>query len=124
MKFKEALPASCPPNHALGGACESAFRLIETAKPLATDFASSAAKKLPKPLKVDDCRWASCSLFATIELLRTKQKVFPKLRKCNFYVEIKIPANAGRHVTENGHIDFWMFTSFDPLAVITKIAAV
>jgi hypothetical protein len=100
------------------------FRLIPTAKPVADDFASSAALKTPKPYSVNDCRWASCSMFTTLKALKKKQSTFPKLRKLTFFVEMAIPSGAGKHISDREHVDFWMFADFDPIKAIKKVAAV
>lgn len=122
MKFRELLPDGCPPNHASEIACPRAFRLISAAKPELKHFLSSAAEKAC-PLAVDPCRWSSCSLYTNLDTLRKKRETFPRLRKMSFFAEINIAANSGKIISENSHIDFWMFASFDPIKAITKVAA-
>src|SRR5271157_4434800 len=123
MKFREALPDGCPPNHASEGAWPQAFRLLAAAKPEPAHFLSSSAAK-PCPSGVDPCRWASCSLYTNLQTLKKKRETFPKLRKMSFFAELNIAANSGKTLNDgNNHLDFWMFDHFDPIKAITKVAA-
>ena len=121
MKFREALPTACPPNHAVETAQPSAFRLISSANPQSSDFDSNAASK-PAPLGCDPCRWASCSLYTNLETLKMKRETFPKLRKMAFYAKLSISENCGKSVVENNHIDFWMSDKFDPVKSVVAVA--
>lgn len=124
MKFRENLPHACPPNHAKNDNFGPAYRLADSAKPVLTDFDSAAAKNEPMHPKADACRWASCSFFTSIDILKKKQKTYPKLKKMGFFIEMTITSDAGRYVAENGHIDLWMYRDFNPLNKITKVASI
>lgn len=121
-KFRETLPDNCPPADAHEGACAQAFRFVATTAPTAADFDSYAAQghQLPDGISVCPCRWASCSLFSDIRTVQKKRKL-KSLKKYRFVVELKIAAKSGRLKESYGHIDFWMYNNFDPLAAILMI---
>ena len=117
--FKETLPPSCPPKDAVKGAYEKAFRLVPANPATEEDFKSHAAKGKNPPPDADLCRWASCSLFT---VKPTAATLLPRLRaKYSFVAILKLVSGCGYMKEENGHIDFWMFKSFDPVAAILAI---
>jgi hypothetical protein len=123
LDFREELPDGCPPEAAHDGGCGTAYRLVPTAKPVPSDFASNAAKKETCPETCDPCRWASCSLFTDLNTIQKKRKTFKKLRKFHFAAEMTIKSGSGLLMQEGSHIDFWMFASFDPIGAIADVKA-
>lgn len=122
MGFRESLPADCPPTHAHEDECARAFRFVLAKSPVVGDFASHAAKQMPLPEGIDvcPCRWASCSLYSDLATVHKKRKI-KSLKKYPFIAELKIAAKSGRLVENSGHIDFWMYDTFDPLAAIVVV---
>jgi hypothetical protein len=70
---------------------------------------------------MDPCRWASCSLFADLDTVAKKRAAFKKLRKYGYAAQIKIASGSGFLLENRGHIDFWMFDTFDPIAAIVQV---
>lgn len=124
MPFREVLPPNdCPPAESHQDGCETAFRFVPTAVPQADDFASHQAKGIPLPEGFDPCRWASCSLYTDLKTVQKKRKL-KGLRDYGFVAELKIAEASGHMVQRaDGHIDFWMFDTFDPLAAIVQVQA-
>lgn len=127
--YKEALPLNCPPVDASPLINQPVLRLVSSAHPTAKDFLSYAA--LGKPLNedsdIDDCCHASCSCFLyNPKLDRGKSfRKLPKLAKRKFVAILNLDTNSGvaqvKHAS--GHVDLWMYASFDPLAAIQKVEA-
>lgn len=122
-KFKETLPANCPPSQAEHLSDQLVIRFVPQ-KPATPDhFMSSAAKGDPRPRSVSPCRWASCSVFeATIKPEKIDGLLkYPKLRSMKFQAFLKINSTAGVCTTaDSGHIDLWMYDSFDPVAAVAR----
>ncbi len=57
MGFWEKLPEQCPPAEAVEEEIELAYRLVFSNPALVDHFKSHAALGVPKPPKVDDCRY-------------------------------------------------------------------
>jgi hypothetical protein len=121
MGFRESLPANCPPIDAHDGACACAFRFVSTPTPVAADFDSYAAQNKPIPtgIGVCPCRWASCSLYADLATVEKKRKL-KSLRKYRFAARLTIREQSGYLKEDSGHIDFWMYDTFDPVAAIVE----
>jgi hypothetical protein len=66
-------------------------------------------------------RWAACSLFESIDIIKKKLVAYKSLRKYKFAACVKLPDQSGYLIEDNGHIDFWMFDSFDPVAAIVHV---
>lgn len=83
------------------------------------DFKSHAAQGKPVPPGVDPCRWASCSLFTVKD---AAIKLLPQIRgKYSFVATLKLATGCGYMKEGNGHIDFWMFEFFHPVAVVVLV---
>lgn len=121
LGFREKLPNGCPPSDATDRECSEAYRLVPSVTPVATDFASNAAKNEKPPPKCDLCKWASCSLYQDMEILRKKRDTFKNLRKFEYVAKLKIKVCSGFTLVANGHIDFWMFDTFDPISAIVHV---
>lgn len=121
MQFKEELPASCPPPQAHNGGYASLVRFVRNMPPVQSDFESHSKLGKQRPPTVPPCKWASCSLFQTRDAALAKFKL-PRLRQLFSGVAIiNIPENSGQSVAKNGHVDFWMFSSFDPLNSVVDV---
>lgn len=120
MGYREKLPANCPPKTAHDGGCEQAFRFLPARNPEPEHFASNQAKGEPAPPGIDECRWASCSLYADMATVQKKRKL-KKLKSYGFVAQLKIAPASGHMVEESKHIDFWMSDMFDPVAAIVLV---
>ncbi|MEO5372190.1 MAG: hypothetical protein H7833_19145 [Magnetococcus sp. DMHC-1] len=121
--FAESLPANCPPQDAVESDERVAFRCVKSSTPTDVDFYSYAKldnlgiEKRGRAKGVTPCRWASCSV-GNIRYIRDMIKKFPRFRK-SYIVKIKLNREAGMiQPSNNGHIDFWMYASFNPLGAI------
>lgn len=84
-------------------------------------FASHAAMGKPVRTGVDECRWASCSLFEGDKRTANMMKV-PFYKRFVARVLLNIPAGSGRSLRgKNGHIDFWAYSDFEFSAVVQKV---
>ena len=54
-------------------------------------------------------------------ILHKKRDTFKKLRTFEYVAKLKIQAGSGFTLIANGHIDFWMFDTFDPLSAIVHV---
>jgi hypothetical protein len=50
-----------------------------------------------------------------------KKRKLKSLKKYNFVAELRIEAKSGRLKEDPGHIDFWMYDTFDPLTAILLV---
>lgn len=121
LNFREALPempanATCPPSDANRPERQTVIRLVAAAPPKSDDFCSYHTLGKPKPIDVDPCRWASCSVFTTKPALAK----LPRIRKrFKFIAELEIDEDSGVvKAGHGGHLDLWMFSDFDPLQAI------
>ena len=121
VKYLEELPPSCPPPDAIDQPLEGAYRIVPTKNPLPKHFSSHAAlDDRDKPPTVDDCLWASCSLFMSreraieIATLPKTRYVTPHLAKMN------IVAGSGRSMLnkKSKHVNFWAYARFDPCGCV------
>lgn len=123
ITFSERLPDSCPPEHAKDEPLEEVYRLVASDNCTDNCFKSNAALGLPKNMhsNVDDCRWASCSLFErdhVNELLKLRglRKRLPYMAK------LSLPAGAGKHIlSRKGHVDFWSYSNFDMASAVISV---
>lgn len=114
--YLEDLPDSCPPATANEPNGLIVYRLVKAADPSITDFYSHCKLGLPKPPTVNACRWSSCSVFASLDVIKNMMKL-PKFKN-HSAVTLTLTNAAGRvHEGENSHYDWWVYASFDPIAV-------
>lgn len=122
MEYLEKLPANCPANHAADVAINAVYRIVSGNNPGIQAFLSNAALDLLKPPTVDDCKWASCSLFKSREKAENIAKKLAKTRINNPHLSLcNIGAGIGKSY-DNGksHVDFWPFKNFDPAMIILR----
>jgi hypothetical protein len=119
--FLEPLPAGCPPDNAHEGACANVFRLTVGPNPTLDDFASKAALKEPMPPRLDPCRWASCSLFPSPDVVQKKRNTFKRLKAFKYAARLNISAGSGKLIRDETHIDFWVYDTFDPGQAIVSV---
>lgn len=128
-EFKETLPPNCPPNGASNPAPQVVLRLVSRQAVSEEDFSSHAKLGKTPPSKVCPCRWASCSVFSTSSgEHRTKAHVkLPKLRGKRYVAEVQLTPTSGlvQYASSNsGHIDFWMFSTFDPVENVLDVKSI
>ncbi|WP_145962685.1 hypothetical protein [Rhizobium phaseoli] len=121
--YLEKLPDSCPPNTSTDDAISGVFRMVDDKVANNHDFQSHAAKGKKPLFPVDPCKWASCSLFRDKNQIVNISAKLPKPRShANYVAELDIPVASGRWVDgKKGHVDFWMYGTFNPIAAIVKI---
>jgi hypothetical protein len=119
--FLEDLPKSCPPATATEPNNLTVYRLVKTKEPSIDDFHSYAKIGLDTPATADECRWASCSVFDSIESI-TSMKKLPKFKKHSL-VSLTLTSSAGKVLKgRNGHYDWWIYKDFNPLVGCALIA--
>lgn len=121
-KFKENLPANCPPGNAGPLKQQLLIRLVGSNQPSDEDFKSHGAlgKKCPK--FVCQCEWTSCSLWNSAQNVLALPAL-PKLRKRLTHVAyLQVDEASGMaHLTpRTGHVSLWMAAAYDPVAAISK----
>jgi prenyltransferase beta subunit len=91
------------------------FRLLKTSPVKQADFHSHKKLGLVAPASVDECRWASCSVYDDLDRVQNMQRL-PRFKKHKYVARLTLGRNAGR-VTKgaNGHYDWWIYNSFDPV---------
>lgn len=126
-RYRETLPAmghgkTCPPTTAVHPKEEWVYRLVPSKDLTQECFDSHAKNGRPRPECVDACRWASCSVFSSD---KTELNKLPKPKKMNFVAKFKINETAGRVIAgKSGHLDLWMYATFDPLQSCQIVAAI
>lgn len=117
MDFAEDLPDQCPPSDAKDVALFDVYRLSHSNSVTANDFASHAAlgRVPPKSLK-DMCIWASCSLTTEPVILKKLKKL-----KHRYALKLTIPDGSGLSKKKQIHVDFWRYSTFDPLTAIDEV---
>ena len=97
MEYAEALPANCPPDAAADIELKSVFRVVRKLQPVREDFLSHATLGRQKLPDMDDCRFASCSLFSCKDKARNLAKRLPKTQCETPHIsELKVAAGSGR----------------------------
>ena len=129
--FKEDLSAGCPPHDSIEPKGFSVLRFIKSLPVQEKDFHSHAklGKPLPKSGHVSQCRWASCSVF---KKKNNKNQIFamkrlPRFKKFMCIAEIKLDSESGmlkETDPKSGHIDFWMYSEFDPVKAVIETIGV
>jgi hypothetical protein len=127
MTFFEELPEQCPPANAMERELPAAYRVVTNVNPDMEDFKSYAARKVKCPDGFDPCRWASCSLFLSRDRAIEIAMKLPKPRfKKPFIATMSITAMDGVSLVKKNspHVDFWMYSNFDPLNAIVETESV
>ena len=83
-------------------------------------FASHAAQGKPVRSGVDECRWASCSLFEGDQLTASMMKT-PFYKRFAARAQLEIPAGSGRLRQNGGHIDFWAYSGFSFTSAVQRV---
>jgi hypothetical protein len=126
--FREHLPPGCPEEGTEPLSPQVVLRLVFSNPPVAEDFASYAATGRPCPPKVSGCRWASWSVFrgdtTGREAIISVAKLPRFKKRSKFLAHVNVPAGAGLgRIVQTGHIDFWMFSTFDPASAVLHLEA-
>ncbi len=121
MNFKEELPEKCPPASAKDVEHLKVLRFVDCAEVKVEDFHSHRALGL-QIKGATECDLAACSLFTCTKskgFIRARK--FPRLRNKAVAV-LDIPEGAGLSlINSDGHVNFWMYNSFDPLSAVTEV---
>lgn len=119
--YFEEMPAQCPPAEAVDAQLPAVWRVVPGANPTVQDFHSHAKLGKIKPPPVDDCAWASCSLFNSRTKAASIASKLPKPRFSHAYIsELQILQGSGKSLTKKEHVHFWMFAEFDPMQAIIQ----
>lgn len=126
-KFKEVLPGNCPPKGATTFQEQVVIRIVTKEKVNDEDFLSHSALGVPCPEAVSLCVCSACSLWSGSQAVSNiiGFSFLPKLKekfKLTHLAHLTIDQNSGVGSVNrrNGHISFWMFDSFDPVAAVVK----
>lgn len=124
-KFWEELPSSCPPAEAIDSELGPVFRLVKASPPSNDCFASKAALGKQKPFKksVDDCSWASCSMWAKKSAVEGILKLGHVRRQYTHVATMHFPEGAGKHLVKGDHVDFWCYADFEIHNAINDVEA-
>ena len=124
-EFMENLPISCPPAAATEADIDGVYRVVTSKSPTIEDFTSHSALNVKRPEAVDPCRWAACSFYRSrskaIEIAK-----LPKFRDSNPHLALLGLTLGSGKLLENKrttHIDFWMYSTFNPIAAIIETEA-
>lgn len=118
--YEETLPQGCPPSNATEPINLVVFRLLRTDTIGHEDFHSHTKLGLALPAGVDDCRWASCSVFDDLSKAAGLKRL-PKFKNSRI-ARLTLTRDAGCVLKGgNGHYDWWMYRTFDPVAASTIV---
>lgn len=121
MEYWEQLPPQCPPATAADVALSGAFRIVFNNPPTKDDFKSKRALGHEMEPDGDECRFSSCSLFTCVRKVGNVAGL-PKVRARNpFVASIDVPVGAGKSLTRKKHVDFWMYSTFDPVGAVVDV---
>ena len=121
LTFKENLPDNCPLPDSTEQELTDVWRFLNSVSVEEECFASFAALGQPVRKGVDECRWASCSLFEGDSLTASMLKL-PMYKRFMARAKLAIPVGSGRALREqNGHIDFWAYSGFSFTAAVLKV---
>ncbi|OAP40403.1 hypothetical protein AU381_00330 [Sinorhizobium glycinis] len=122
MAYLEDLPDSCPPREAIDESFGPAYRMLPAAVPILEHFHSHRKLGRQKPHDVTECRFASCSLFMSLEKTKRIARM-PKMRsKVTHIGVLNVPQGSGSWLeNDREHVDFWMYDGFDPTGHIAEV---
>ena len=113
--FAEALPKGCPPEEATTVTHFTVYRLVESASPAETDFASHALRWPEKYGK--KCREHAVSVFSEqgslARLLEMPVHAKKKMARLTLVPESGRVQQTGKDVT---HYSWWRYAAFDAVA--------
>lgn len=116
-KFRETLPADCPPLNAVSKDPLEVIRLVAGPTVTQDDFKSHAALGMQIRAGITPCRFASCSVFMDGRLTK-----LPRLKDKEYLAYLQIDSKSGKWSYGNsGHIDLWMYQGFDPVAATIRV---
>lgn len=123
MAYLEQLPDQCPPAAAQDQAFGPAYRILPAAVPAVQHFYSHRQLGLGKPPTVDDCRFASCSLFTCPDKARAIARLPKKRAVSTHLAELTVGQGAGASYINQTtkHVDFWMYANFNVVAAVTQV---
>lgn len=117
MKFKESLPAQCPPTEAEEiSAPKVVYRLVTSHPPVEQDFASWRALNPAKPCKPDECQALGLSVHTELEHSLAAAKL-PSL-KGKHPCRVRLDSGAGfiQQTSRWSHHTWWPLAEFDILS--------
>lgn len=124
MTFREALPASCPPQSPRHPKQEHLWRLLRQEAASSEDF-DSQYLKFPGRSFPDLCGARAVSLITSIEICRSAAKS-PRLKKAAFSHAVKVKCCPSLGVWDQDkpeHVNWWPFSSVDVLAQLGSTEA-
>ena len=126
MAYLEELPEQCPPAEAQDQAFGPAYRILPAAAPIVQHFHSYKMIGTPKPGGVDDCRYASCSLFTCMTAAKRIARLPKKRASSTHLATLMIPQGYGSSSINDktSHVDFWPYSSFSVAGAVTKVEAI
>lgn len=126
MAYLEELPEQCPPATAKDQAFGPAYRILPAATAAVQHFHSYKMIGATKPLGVDDCRFASCSMFMSMTKAKKIARLPKKRATSTHLATVMIPQGCGTSDIneETSHVDFWPYSSFSVTTVVTKVEAI
>jgi hypothetical protein len=113
LMFKEDLIEGCPPT---GSAVDVeatllVYRLVDNIPSKEEDFYSHHKLGKTKPVKVDDCKWRSCSLFLNKhKMLEQRKHASLRSKKC---AEFNLDIGSGKILINGDHVDWWIYSGYD-----------
>ena len=121
-KYREPLPADCPPDEAQKITVQMVvYRLVRTNPPTMSDFRSQRAEKPYSKFQVSECRARGLSVFAKREDSQHAAKL-PSLRG-RLICEVRLEPDAGpiQHTGPRSHHTWWPLARFDILRGIVAV---
>lgn len=122
MEYLEDLPPNCPLAASEDISVDAVYRVVRSMNPGIDDFLSNAALRITKPPTVDDCKWASCSLFKSRDKAINIANKLAKTRIMDPHLSLcDIKVGYGKSISNSkAHVDFWPYRTFDPAIAVLK----
>lgn len=125
--YIEELPDGCPPDDAVDTDDRLVLRLVPSDNVQIEDFHSHAKLGKSKPKDICGCRWASCSVFNSPDAQHSPNAMvkLPRVRNkaLKFVAELALNPSSGKlkDAPTGGHVDLWMYDSFDPIKAVVDV---
>lgn len=125
-RWRDVLPASCPPLDAQEPDDKVVLRLIPEEAASPSDMQSGATSGRHKPRNCDDCTWCACSVWeeeTKREKLADLAKL-PNLSDMKYIARVRLKRESGvfkPHEKDPNHLKFWVARSFSMVSSVEGV---
>ena len=122
MSFKETLPEQCPPSDASDSELNGVVRFLPfkpANNPKNYDSYAELGRDSRNASKCDARSLSLWDITSAKKVVAAKKMAFLKKLELSL---LNIPQGSGMNIIKSsGHIDFWMYSNFDPTSNVTSV---